>query len=72
MWMSANLLCLNESKTELILFGPSDSVDTSKFELGTLSSIWTHKVKNLGIVFDSALKLDKQINAVVKIVFVFN
>ncbi len=38
-WMSANLLCLNESKTELILFGPSESVDTSKIELGILSPI---------------------------------
>ncbi len=26
----AYLLCLNESKTELILFGPSESVDTTK------------------------------------------
>ncbi len=37
----AYLLCLNESKTELILFGPSESVDTTKIELGTLSPFRT-------------------------------
>ncbi len=68
-WMFANLLCLNESKTELILFGPSESVDTSKIELGILSPFRTHQVKNLGIVCDSALKFDKQINEVIKISF---
>lgn len=32
-WMTANFLCINESKTELILFGPSESADTSQIEL---------------------------------------
>ncbi|XDV19494.1 hypothetical protein PO909_024959 [Leuciscus waleckii] len=61
-WMSANFFCLNESKTEMILFGPSESADTSKIKLGTLSPYLRHQVKNLGIICDSALKFDKQIN----------
>ncbi len=45
--MLANLLCLNESKTELILFGPSEFVDTSKIDLGILSPFRTLQLKKL-------------------------
>ncbi len=46
-WMSANLLCLNESKTKLILFGPSESADTSNIELGIFCNIlWHYKCIN--------------------------
>ncbi len=61
-WMSMNFLSLNESKTELILFGPSESVNAVQIDLDSLSPFRKYQTKNLGIICDSALKFDKQIN----------
>jgi len=36
-WMAANFLSLKESKTEVIIFGPSEMSDTAGINLGTLS-----------------------------------
>lgn len=68
-WMSTNFLSLNESKTELILFGPSDLDNVVETELGPLSLFRKHHVKNLGMICDSALKFDKQINEIVRTSF---
>ncbi len=59
--LSLNFLNFNESKTEIIAFGPSDSHSTPKVYLGDLTSVkpW---VKNLGVIFDDGFKFDKQIN----------
>ncbi len=52
---------LNENKTEVILFGSPHLVNALSSSLGPLqANIRTH-VKNLGVVFDSELKFDKQI-----------
>lgn len=48
-------------KTEVVLFGPSDLYDFGDIDLGKLSSYVTPCVKNLGVLFDSGLKFDKQI-----------
>ncbi len=64
-WMGDNFLQLNENKTEVILFGSPHLVNALSSSLGPLqANIHTH-VKNLGVVFDSELKFDKQINSVV-------
>ena len=67
-WMSANLLSLNPSKTEFLIFG--NSTQLSKLNSPTLH-IGTHSViqpidtaRNLGILFDSHLSFDKQISSV--------
>ncbi len=39
--LSHNLLALNENKTEVILFGPSDSHDFGDLDLGDLSTYVT-------------------------------
>ncbi len=67
--LSHNFLALNENKTEVILFGPSDSYDFGDLDLGDLSPHVPPCAKNLGVLFDSGLKFDKQINSVVKSCF---
>ncbi len=67
LWMSANFLNLNESKTEVIWFGNSESQVLS--DLGNLAPFRKSVVKNLGVQFDVSLKFDKQINSVVKSCF---
>ncbi len=67
--MGDNFLQLNENKTEVNLFGSPHLVNALSSSLGPLqANIRTH-VKNLGVVFDSELKLDKQINSVVSASF---
>lgn len=65
-WMAHSFLQLNESKTEVILFGPPKKTDCLKGNLGPLSPFIKSQVRNLGVLFDTELKFDKQINAVVK------
>lgn len=67
--MSTIFLSLNEWKTELILFGPSDLDNVVETELGPLSLFRKHHVKNLGMICDSALKFYKQINEIVRTSF---
>lgn len=62
-------LSQNESKTELILIGPSEPGDTVPLKLGPLSLFTKHQVKNLGVICDSALKFDKQINEIIRMSF---
>lgn len=57
--MSVHFLSLNDSKTELILLGPSELHDTTKIKLGTLTAFRKHQVKKLSVVCDSALKFDR-------------
>ncbi len=59
--MGDNFLLLNENKTEVILLTPCP--------LGPLQANIHSHVKNLGVVFDSELKFDKQINSVVSASF---
>ncbi len=68
-WLSLNFLNFNDSKTGIIVFGPSDSRSTPKVNLGDLTSSVKPWVKNLGVIFDDGLKFDKQINTVVKSCF---
>ncbi len=50
------------------MFGPRENV-ASNFDLGFLTPYNTQCARNLGILFDSSLKFDKQISAVVKSCF---
>ncbi len=66
-WLSNNFLNLNESKTELVWFGEPATSDLSS--LGELSPYCKPVVRDLGVMLDSSLKFDKQINSVVKSAF---
>src|SRR6218665_1057830 len=69
-WFHINGLLLNASKTEAIAFGTRQqlvkrSTDTS-LKIGDASLEIVDNVKLLGVILDSTLSMDKQVNAVVK------
>lgn len=69
LWLSRNFLCLNEEKTECILFGTSNLPSVSAPGPVALAHNFSHVVKNLGVKLDSRLKFDKQISSVVSASF---
>lgn len=56
---------LKESKTESVVFKPL-AVSGSSNQVMGMATYVKSSVKNVGVVFESALKFDKQVNAVVK------
>lgn len=68
-WMAMNFLHFNESKTEIVIFGPSSTHVAPNTELGSLIPYVKSSVKNLGVIMDGDFKLEKQINSVVKVSF---
>ena len=71
-WMARHFLQLNESKTDIIIFGPPNDVSSLKNALGSLSANCHSEVKNLWVFFDSSLNCTKQVNSVVKSSFFQN
>ena len=65
-WMSQNHLMLNDTKSEIMLFGNTTACNNIRSGLGTLSTLEKPHVRNLGVVFDSDLNFDRQIRSVVK------
>ena len=69
-WMSANLLSLNPSKTEFLIFGNStqlSKLNSPTLHIDTNTVIQpTSTARNLGILFDSHLSFDNQISSVCK------
>jgi len=57
LWLTGNFLSLNENKTEMILFGPSDR-GTCACDFQTLSPYST--TCNLGVWIDNNINLEKQ------------
>ncbi len=58
-------LFLNESKTEVIVFGPSENSGSRSIDLDYLAPFTSSCIKNLGVFWYQGLKFDKQINAVI-------
>lgn len=54
-WMSQNFPRLNESKSEILSFGPQTLTCDLKSNLGHLSSNVKHSACNVGMIFDSEL-----------------
>jgi len=63
-WLAANFLTLNDSKTEIVVFGPPASIIQINNHLDHLTGNSHAHAKNLGVIFDNSLKF-KQINSVV-------
>ncbi len=68
-WCSQFFLFLNESKTEFIVFGPSENPRSRSIDLDYLAPFTSSCIKNLGVFWDRGLKFDKQINAVISSCF---
>ena len=74
-WMSSNMLKLNQDKTELIVFAPKHLVkEFSECCLSFDETIVTNAsfVKNLGIFFDKILSMQKQASGITKSCFFQN
>ena len=71
LWMTRNLLKLNEDKTEIIFFTPRKSLSLSDVCLYFESEIIkpVSSVKNLGVQFDQHMTMEKQVNAVTKSIY---
>ncbi len=68
-WLSQFFLFLNESKTEVIVFEPSENSGSRSIDLDYLAPFTSSCIKNLGVFWDQGLKFDKQINAVISSCF---
>jgi len=58
-------LQLNESKSEVLIFGPPKLAKQLTLHLDPLAIKVNTQARNLSVIFDSELKFDKQVNAVV-------
>ena len=68
-WMKRNMLKLNEDKTELIVFSPKHrplSLSQLQLKVGPDTITSVSAVKNLGVIFDEALTMEKQVNSITK------
>ena len=65
-WMSNNFLQLNDSKTEVVIFAPPNSIPKVSDSLSHLSTFVKPSAKSLGVIFEPKLCFKKQINNVIK------
>ncbi len=57
--MADKFLQLNDSKTEVLVFGRPDFANTLSNTLAPITNIVGSHARNLGVIFDPALKFDK-------------
>ncbi len=67
--MASNFLHLNTNKTECAVFGPSSASKEIISRLASMKISVSDHVKNLGVITDSSLVLDKQVSSVLRAAF---
>jgi hypothetical protein len=73
-WMQLNLLMLNDSKTEVILLGSRQQlskIGNLEVEIGSTKIKSCDNVRNLGVVFDSNVTMENQVNNICKASFYY-
>ncbi len=66
-WMTTNLLKLNDSKTELIVFAPKhlrQHCQNINIKIGDINVEPASHVRNLGVVFHKTVSMEKHVNSV--------
>ena len=69
LFLSENKLCNNSEKTEIILVGPKhqmSKLNLISIKIDDIDITITDNVKNLGVIFDKHMSMDKQINKMVQ------
>uniref|UniRef100_A0A8C6L5A4 Reverse transcriptase domain-containing protein n=1 Tax=Nothobranchius furzeri TaxID=105023 RepID=A0A8C6L5A4_NOTFU len=64
-WLMDNFLCLNESKTEAVLFGLHRDLEQSKLDCRDMNAYLHSSAVNLGVTLDNAFTFDAHVGAVV-------
>ena len=68
-WMYQNKLKLNDDKTEFLILGKKahrSKINTESVLIGETSVHPNQQARNLGVIFDSEMKLDKHVQATVR------
>ncbi len=65
-WMSLHFLSLNESKSEIVVLTPSDTHYIPNLNVSVLALYVKQYIQNLGVALVCDLKIDRQVNKVVK------
>ena len=65
-WLHTNYLQLNPDKTETLIIAPDDCIPQIKQHIGVLRWSVLPKIRNLGIVFDSAMSMHLNAKLVAK------
>ena len=70
-WMSSNCLKLNHDKSEFIIFSRKNDPSSQSWQIqcGDSSLIPRDSVRNLGVIFDSQLQMERHVNNLTKTCF---
>ena len=72
-WMTKNKLQLNESKTEIVLFGKSSDLKkivNPVLEISSTKIVTSQKAKNLGIIFDENLSMTDHVSLLCRSLYI--
>ena len=71
-WINRNMLKLKQNKNELIVFSTKHRihrVNDLSLTIGSRVLLAVQSVRNLGVIMDSSLTMEKQVNAISKSCF---